>query len=147
MKRERARGLLILTGLALLAMPVQAEELKSLRGSRDLAAGSEPPEINRLIADDRPIPRNYVQQPPLIPHETEGYRIDRNYNKCLSCHSWANYKQARATKIPPSHFVDRTGKEMADVSAARYFCIQCHVHQTDTRPLVENEFEPVKALK
>lgn len=147
MKKHTAEGVVILLALAAMALPVQAEELKSLRGSRDLDAGSEPPEINRLIADDRPIPRNYVQQPPLIPHKTEGYRIDRNYNKCLSCHSWANYKQARATKIPPTHFVSREGKELANISAGRYFCTQCHVPQTDTRPLVENEFEPVKALK
>ena len=147
MKRDLAKGLMALAGLALVSLPVQADELKSLRGSRDLEADSQPPEISRQIADDRPIPRNYVQQPPLIPHATDSYRVDKNYNKCLSCHSWANYKQAKATKIPPTHFVNRDGKELANLTAGRYFCNQCHVPQTDTRPLVDNIFEPVKALR
>jgi cytochrome c-type protein NapB len=29
--------------------------------------------------------RNYPEQPPVIPHTTQGYRIDINDNKCLSC--------------------------------------------------------------
>ncbi len=141
------KALLILAGLTCVAFPINADEVKSLRGTRALDAGSEPPEINRIIADDRPIPRDFVQQPPLIPHETEGYRVDKNYNKCLSCHSWVNYKQAKATKVPPTHFKDRDGNERANLSPGRYFCAQCHVHQVDTKPLVENEFEPVKALR
>ena len=141
------RVILVLAGLSCLAMPAIGAEVKSLRGSRDLTAGSEPPQINRLIADDRPIPRDYVQQPPLIPHKIEGYRIDKNYNKCLSCHSWANYEQAKATKVPPTHFKDRDGNELANLSPGRYFCTQCHVPQDDVRPLVVNEFEPVKALR
>ena len=124
-----------------------ADEVKSLRGSRDLDAPSQVPDVNRVISDDKPIPRSYVQQPPLIPHKTEGYQINRDYNKCLSCHSWANYKTARATKIPPTHFVNRNGNELANLSAGRYFCTQCHVPQTESQPLVENEFEPVKALR
>ena len=139
--------LLILVGLGLIALSAGAAEVKSLRGSRELAAGSEPPQLNRLIADDRPIPRDYVQQPPLIPHKIEGYRIDKNYNKCLSCHSWVNYKQSKATKVPPTHFKDRDGNELANLSPGRYFCTQCHVPQDDVRPLVDNVFEPIKALR
>ncbi len=141
------KKVLLILALSCIAMPLHAEEVKSLRGTRDLDACSEPPQINRLIADDRPIPRDFVQQPPLIPHKKEGYRIDKNYNKCLSCHSWANYKQAKATKVPPTHFQDREMKERANLSPSRYFCTQCHVPQTDVRPLVDNEFEPVKALR
>ncbi len=141
------KTLLILAGLTCIAFPTYADEVKSLRGTRDLDAGSEPPEIHRLIADDRPIPRDFVQQPPLIPHKTEGYQINKDYNKCLSCHSWANYKQAKATKVPPTHFQDRDGNERANLSPGRFFCTQCHVHQEDTQPLIENEFEPVKALR
>lgn len=145
--KKNSMKLLILLGLVCMAFPSYAEEVKSLRGTRDLDAGSEPPEIKRLIADDRPIPRDFVQQPPLIPHKIDGYHIDKNYNKCLSCHSWANYKQAKATKVPPTHFQDRDGNERANLSPGRYFCVQCHVPQLDTAPLVENEFEPVKALR
>ena len=36
--------------------------------------------------------RNYPEQPPVIPHTTEGYQIDINGNKCLSCHARARRK-------------------------------------------------------
>lgn len=137
----------VVLGLVCMAFPSYAEEVKSLRGTRALDAPSQPPSISRIIADDRPIARDFVLQPPLIPHRIEGYHIDKNYNKCLSCHSWANYKQAKATKVPPSHFQDRNGNERANLSPNRYFCTQCHVPQKDTTPLVENEFKPVKALR
>ncbi len=136
-----------LIGLALVSMPLQAEELQSLRGNLGLESPSVPPTVDRVIADDRPVAREFVQQPPIIPHKIEGYQVDKNFNKCLSCHSWANYKQARATKIPPSHFKDRDGNERANLSANRYFCTQCHVPQKDVNPLIPNEFEPVKALR
>ena len=146
MKKNSMKTLIVL-GLACIAMPAFAEEVKSLRGTRALDAPSQQPEVSRIIADDRPIAREFVQQPPLIPHKIEGYRIDRNYNKCLSCHSWANYKQAKSTKVPPSHFQDRDFNERANLSPNRYFCTQCHVPQKDTAPLIDNEFEPVKALR
>jgi len=34
-------------------------------------------------------PRNYPEQPPVIPHSIDGYQIDINGNKCLSCHARA----------------------------------------------------------
>jgi cytochrome c-type protein NapB len=136
-----------LIGLSLVSMPLQAEELQSLRGNLGLESPSLPPTVDRVITDDRPIARDFVTQPPLIPHKIEGYQVDKNFNKCLSCHSWANYKQARATKIPPSHFKDRDGNERANLSANRYFCTQCHVPQKDVNPLIPNEFKPVKALR
>ena len=147
MKKQTSVFLFFLFGLALSSLPLQAEEVQSLRGNLALEAPSEPPIINRVITDDRPMARDFVNQPPLIPHKIEGYQIDKNYNKCLSCHSWANYQKARATKIPPSHFKDRDGNERANLSANRYFCTQCHVPQQDVDPLIKNVFEPVKALR
>ena len=60
--------------------------------------------------DKEPIKRDYVQQPPLVPHSIEGYKVNLKFNKCLTCHSWANYKQAKATKISQTHFEDREGE-------------------------------------
>ena len=76
-----------------------------------------------------------------------GYTINLKSNKCLTCHSWTTYKDAGATKISQTHFSDRTETVMADVAARRYFCTQCHVPQTDARPLVNNEFEPLTTIK
>lgn len=103
-------------------------------------------EFKKWQHDRRPIERQFVQQPPLIPHKIEGYQVNRNFNKCLSCHSWKNYKEAEATKISLTHFNDRDGNELSDVSPRRYFCTQCHVPQVEAPALVENEFKPVKSL-
>ena len=147
MNKQISVFLFFIIGLALTALPLQAEDVQSLRGNLELEAPSEPPIVNRVITDDRPMTRDFVNQPPLIPHKIEGYQLDKNFNKCLSCHSWANYQKARATKIPPSHFKDRDGNERANLSANRYFCTQCHVPQKDVKPLIPNEFKPVKALR
>ena len=78
---------------------------------------------------------------------THCYKINLKFNKCLTCHSWANYEQSGATKISQTHFLNAEGVEMANVNARRYFCTQCHVPQRDVSPLVENEFEAVEVLQ
>ena len=37
--------------------------------------------------------RNYPEQPPVIPHSIDGYQIDINVNKCLSCHARAAHRR------------------------------------------------------
>jgi cytochrome c-type protein NapB len=123
------------------------DSVESLRGMKALDETSAAPESKRWEPDRSPVTRNFVHQPPLIPHSTKGYQINLKFNKCLTCHSWANYEESGATKISADHFKDRDGNDLANVSASRYFCTQCHVEQRDVTPLVENEFEPVKVLK
>lgn len=122
------------------------DDVKSLRGQMDLDTTRKADELKRVQKDSAPIARDYVQQPPLIPHAIRGYRINTKNNKCLSCHSWENYREFGATKISMTHFTNRDGVELADVSPRRYFCTQCHVPQADAAPLVANEFKPVDAL-
>ena len=147
--KARTVILFILAATVLIASAplLSQEEVKSLRGVNPVEDPSYKPESKRMKPDSAPIPRDFVQQPPLIPHDTKGYQINLKFNKCLTCHSWANYEQSGATKISQTHFTNREGVEMANVSAARYFCTQCHVPQRDVRPLVDNEFEPVPALQ
>ncbi len=121
-------------------------ETASLRGLRSIDAPSSIPENKHYKKDGEPIPRDYVQQPPLIPHKITNYRINRKSNKCMSCHSWSKYREAGATKISQTHFEDREKHVLANVSPRRYFCTQCHVPQVEAKPLVENEFEPVTAI-
>lgn len=125
----------------------QNGEVKSLRGEVALDEDPADPPINLWQQDRDPIPRDYVQQPPLIPHDITGYKINLKFNKCLSCHSWTTYKEAGATKISQTHFADRTEHVLADVAARRYFCTQCHVSQTDARPLVHNNFHPLTTIR
>ena len=123
------------------------QDVVSLRGQVALDSQSVPSEITKTQSEVPPMKRVYVQQPPLIPHSIKGYKINLRNNKCLICHSWANAKATGATKISITHFKDREGVELADVSPRRYFCTQCHVSQENVQPLVQNEFMPVKSLR
>lgn len=123
------------------------EGLTSLRGQVPLEEEAKAPPARKWIKDDEIKPRDYVQQPPLIPHSIKGYKINVKFNKCLTCHSWANYREAGATKISQTHFADRENNVLANVAPRRYFCTQCHVPQANARPLVENTFQPLKSIK
>ncbi len=123
-----------------------AGDVVSLRGHAAPDEETKAPPQKPWRKDGEPLPRDYVQQPPLIPHKIKGYKINLKFNKCLTCHSWANYREAGATKISQTHFEDRDKNVLANVSARRYFCTQCHVPQANARPLVENTFKPIEAI-
>ncbi len=120
--------------------------LESLRGTTPLAGRDRAPEAKQMQAGGKPMPRSYLQQPPLIPHSIEGFEITTGNNMCLGCHGPANYQATGAAKISATHFTDRDAKKLKDVASRRYFCTQCHVPQVDARPLVENTFKPVNAV-
>ena len=142
------KTLFVIVLASVLASPVvmSADNVKSLRGYSALDDTRKADPMKRIQKDTAPIQRNYIQQPPLIPHSIRGYRISQKHNKCLSCHSWENYREFGATKISQTHFTNREGIDLADVSPGRFFCTQCHVPQADTAPLVKNIFKPVDAL-
>ena len=91
--------------------------------------------------------RDFVQQPPLIPHNTQGYQITKNFNKCMDCHAWSKTKASGATKVSVTHFRTREGQELDNISPRRYFCTQCHVPQTDAKALVDNTFTRARGLR
>jgi len=141
----------LLTVLAAAALALSTNLLaqdrpQSLRGATPL---TEIPKVglHQRGPNQGPIPRNYVQQPPLVPHKIEGYQIDMNFNKCMDCHGWSKAKEADATKVSLTHFRDQaSGAELANISPARFFCNQCHVPQVAAKPLVGNSFKPIGAL-
>ncbi len=134
--------------MLLLATASSADDnVQSLRGAANIDAEAQSPTIKRWHPDQEVMARDFVQQPPLIPHSIEGYKINQNSNKCLTCHSWANYRESGATKISQTHFSDRNDNELDNVAPRSYFCTQCHVAQKETKPLVDNSFEPVKAIR
>ena len=90
--------------------------------------------------------RNYPMQPPTIPHKTQNYQVDLNSNKCLSCHSRRQVVDSQAPMVSVTHYMDRDGNFLAEVSPRRYFCNQCHVPQQEAKPLVENDFKDVDAI-
>ena len=90
--------------------------------------------------------RNYPEQPPVIPHSIEGYQIDMNGNKCLSCHARARIAESLAPMISITHFMDRDGQFLATVSPRRFFCTECHVPQHTTTPPVTNDFVDIDSM-
>jgi len=150
MKKSLVLGLVVTIGTLSFPQAVLSQpeaELQSLRGSLSIDDTSQQATWKSVGPDSEPIMRNYVHQPPLIPHTVEKYHITKRYNKCLSCHSWANYQKANATKVSSTHFMDRDGYILANIAPRHYFCHQCHVPQVDAQPLVENVFEPVQILQ
>jgi nitrate reductase (cytochrome), electron transfer subunit len=90
--------------------------------------------------------RNYPEQPPVIPHSIEGYQIDINGNKCMSCHARARTGESQAPMVSITHFMDRDGQFLASVSPRRFFCTSCHVPQNVVKPPVTNDFVDVDTL-
>ncbi|ANQ87098.1 nitrate reductase cytochrome c-type subunit [Azoarcus olearius] len=131
---------------ACLPSAVLAEGVRSIRGN-EVSATEVAPGNFKPIPDRAPIPRDYVQQPPLIPHKIEGYEISKNFNRCMDCHAWSRYQETGATKVSLTHFKDRDGGELSNISPRRYFCVQCHVPQTDAPPLVSNGFQRADGLR
>ncbi|NML26512.1 nitrate reductase cytochrome c-type subunit [Zoogloea dura] len=150
--RARAAALVLALLPALLlptAVPAASEapvKLQTLRGA-EINASDPEGDGTRYGRDQAPLPRDFVQQPPLIPHAIKGYNITKNFNKCLDCHAWARAKETGATKISVTHFKDREGQELSSVSPRRYFCNQCHVPQSDAKPLVGNTFKPGTGMR
>ncbi|ROR32044.1 nitrate reductase cytochrome c-type subunit [Inmirania thermothiophila] len=142
-------GLVIVAAGAVWLPRADAESagIHSLRGEHAVEETTPPPELKQYVKDRAPYARDYMTQPPLIPHSIQGYRIDLKFNKCLTCHSWANARESGATKISITHFKDREGNDLANVAPRRYFCTQCHVPQVNAPPLVENEFKPLPTIR
>ena len=90
--------------------------------------------------------RNYPEQPPLIPHAIDGYQVDLNGNKCLSCHARARTAESQAPMLSITHFMDREGQFLASVSPRRFFCTQCHVPQQEVKAPVPNDFVDIDTL-
>lgn len=148
MKIIKIAGLIILSFYVFtISADPESDGSTSLRGNNPLEEKSKSPVMMKYQRDREPIERDYVQQPPLIPHKIKGYKINIKFNKCLTCHSWANYRQADATKISQTHFSDRHNNVLANVAPRRYFCTQCHVPQVDAKPLVGNNFKPLTTIK
>lgn len=99
------------------------------------------PPLDRPVVDDVRRMRNYPEQPPIIPHSIDGYQLTINTNRCMDCHKREFTEGSGAPMISVTHFQDRDGQVLSDVTPRRYFCTACHVQQTDARALVPNLFQ------
>jgi cytochrome c-type protein NapB len=130
----------VVAACCFLAAGALAQEVKPIRGPVPIPE-TNPSDAYRTLKNDRLVPRNHRWQPPVIPHNVKGYQITTNVNTCMVCHSRSAAPQTGATPVAKSHYLDRNGKELQNVSTQRYFCLQCHVPQADADPLVANTFK------
>ncbi|WP_448208318.1 nitrate reductase cytochrome c-type subunit [Azospirillum sp. sgz302134] len=134
------------------AMPVlasgvfAADAMKVPSGPHPITLDTQAEPMGKEVTDDVKRVRNYADQPPLIPHAIRDYQIDLNINKCLTCHDRKNTEGSQAPMISVTHFQDRDGQTLGAVSPRRYFCIQCHVPQTDAKPIVGNSFRDIDSV-
>ncbi|MDQ7001299.1 MAG: nitrate reductase cytochrome c-type subunit [Ghiorsea sp.] len=114
-------------------------DVYSLRGDVALDAPSVQTTAKQWVDGEGKVNRNFNQQPPLIPHDIQDFDITREDNACMACHSM-NAEMPGATKVGVSHFLNRDNEALLNISPRRYFCTQCHVPQTNAKPLISNDF-------
>ena len=138
---------MLLLGAQMSAQAADAPvKLQGLRGGTPVNQDNAPGAFKQE-RDHGPADRDFVQQPPLIPHTISGYQITKNFNKCMDCHSFGKAKSSCAPRVSLTHFKTRDGQELDNISPRRYFCTQCHVPQTDAKPLVENTFQRARGMQ
>lgn len=125
---------------------ILAQEAPRLRGPDPFTKEVPAPPMQRQVTNDVRVRRNYPDQPPVIPHAIEGYAVDLNANKCMSCHARKFTEQSQAPMISVTHYQDRDGNTLGGLAPRRYVCVSCHVPQTMASPLVENRFTDMDAL-
>ena len=129
-----------------LAAPVFSQDAPRLTGETPPMAEVPAPPVAKWVTDDVRLMRAYPEQPPVIPHSIEGYQLSVNANRCLSCHKREFTQGSGAPMISVTHYMDREGQMLADVSPRRYFCTACHVSQADVPPLVPNTFRDMSEM-
>jgi cytochrome c-type protein NapB len=140
----------LLLALALLASQAGAAPpaplIDAARGPTPIVETTRPPPLTNAVNDDQRRTRNYDMQPPTIPHRVDGYQVDKNFNKCLDCHARAKSEFSQAIPVSATHYIDRSGKVLGQISTRRYFCMQCHVTQEPAKVFIGNSFEDVDTV-
>ncbi|WP_438464333.1 nitrate reductase cytochrome c-type subunit [Marinomonas sp. PE14-40] len=135
---------LIVSGVS--SAQAQDVQVATMRDNILLTEEVAPPAIANVENKDLKRMRDYPQQPPTVPHIISKYQIDKNVNQCMDCHARDKASEVQATPVGVSHYLNREGEYQAGMSPRRYFCTQCHVTQTESKPLIDNEFVDVNDL-
>lgn len=127
------------------ALQLSAQDIDNMRRA-PIAAEPEAPRMTPVENRDIKRQRAYPMQAPTIPHKIDNYQVDMYGNKCMSCHSRRRTEASQAPMISVTHYMDRDGNFLADVSPRRYFCNQCHVIQHEIDAPVANQFVDIDEL-
>jgi nitrate reductase cytochrome c-type subunit len=126
--------------------PAPAEEVKPLR-KNPIAGAEDAPVDGTWKPTDTVIPRTFIHQPPVIPHDITGFIITTLQNDCLLCHGIEGSGAPRPFRThyldrdgKTAHYLDRDKMPIERIAARWNNCTQCHVGQADAPPLVDNIF-------
>ncbi len=132
--------------LVLAAPLLSADGIATLRKGDAIDIEPDPALMPMTEDTDLRPNRNYPMQPPLIPHTDRDYEVNLNVNKCMSCHARNRTDDSQAPMVSVTHYMDLDGNFLAEISARRYFCNQCHVPQMSTEPKVGNDFVDMHSI-
>ncbi|WP_444679203.1 nitrate reductase cytochrome c-type subunit [Halomonas sp. E19] len=121
-------------------------ELDALRANVPLLQEPTPEPLYQVQDRSRRPAREYPMQPPTIPHRIDNYQVDLNANRCMACHARSRVGETQAIMVSVTHYMDREGNFLGELSPRRYFCMQCHVPQTDAPSRVGNTFVDMDEL-
>lgn len=116
------------------------QQIDAIRRGVPIDKEATPPLTARVENFDQRRPVNYEIQPPTIPHAIDNYQLTVNTNRCMLCHTRSNAARFQAPPVSEQHYLTREGVVLEQISPRRYFCVQCHVVQTDAPQLVSNGF-------
>lgn len=137
----------VVTAIAAAGLAMAGEEIsdKDLGLSKTSVFDTPEPQVFVFDGAAPLIPPMSALQAPVIPHPIRYFgKITVERNRCLECHLLPDQigmtvTPGDPTPIPASHYVgDPTASETPQVAGGRWVCIQCHVAQSDTEPLVGN---------
>ncbi len=137
---KKLLSLFMLFGM-IFSVPAFAEEVDDFFSKNPDAVK---PAFTNPMKDAGNIPTTFFRQPPLVPHSIRNLQVTKNANQCLGCHAPEVSPTTGAPRVPESHFLDRDGKRTDGTSPRRYFCLQCHVQQTDVNPIIQNKFDSIR---
>jgi cytochrome c-type protein NapB len=139
MKTIRLTSFLIVT--VSLSLWAAEESFMTLRDRGILEQSESPPLAPQEDLAHRRV-RDHPTEAPTIPHPINGYTVTKEFNQCLLCHDKNVAPLLNAPAVAVSHFTNRDGEYLVNISPRRYFCTQCHVAQTTSNPPVNNLFKP-----
>ncbi|MEC5396574.1 nitrate reductase cytochrome c-type subunit [Uliginosibacterium sp. H1] len=135
-----------LAGIVTAQPGVSTPFMDAARGVTPIPDTTRPPLLLNEENNDLRRMRAYSMQPPTIPHKVDNYRVDKNFNQCMFCHARSRAEETQAVPLSVTHYMDREGNVLGEVSPRRYFCQQCHVPQTPVKPVVTNTFEDIDSV-
>jgi len=134
---------IMLLAMTAVMFSLPAMSVESLRGDHALTDDANKVGKHKVNTKEGGYKRSFKLQPPMVPHTVDKYKISLKNNGCMKCHSEKAYKKEKAPKVGDSHYINRDGETLKQVSSRRYFCNQCHAPQVKSDPLVENVYQGI----